>query len=75
MFNARFALQRVDNREDKRYGAGSTAQWQRLQTIFKEQRLLQGTVPATEIYTGALIDKINAFDRAAVVRQAKEYKP
>jgi NitT/TauT family transport system substrate-binding protein len=75
VFEARFALQRVDNREDKRYGAASTAQWQRFQNIFKEQRMLQGTVPASEVYTGALIDKINTFDRAAVIRQAKEYRP
>ncbi len=75
VFDARFALQRVDNREDKRYGAATTAQWQRLQTIFKEQKLLQGTVPPVDVYTPALIDKINAFDHAAVVRQAKEYKP
>jgi NitT/TauT family transport system substrate-binding protein len=75
VFDARFALQRVDNREDTRYGAATTAQWQRLQNIFKEQKLLQGTVPASDVYTASLIDKINAFDRAAVVRQAKEYKP
>jgi NitT/TauT family transport system substrate-binding protein len=74
VFNSRFALQRVDNREDKRYGAATTAQWQRFQTIFKEQKLLQGTVPAADVYTGALIDRINAFDHQAVIRQAKEYK-
>jgi NitT/TauT family transport system substrate-binding protein len=74
VFNSRFALQRVDNRDDKRYGAASTAQWDKLERIFKEQKVVQGTVPPAELYTSALIDKINSFDHEAVIRQAREYK-
>lgn len=75
VFNARFALQRVDTREDRRFGAATTAQWQKFQTIFKEQKLVQGTVGPAELYTDALVEAINKFDHAAVVRQAKEYRP
>lgn len=75
VFNARFALQRVDNREDKRFGFGTLAQWERLRSIYKEQKLIEGSVPAADLYTATLIDAINRFDQAAVVRQAKEYKP
>ena len=74
VFNARFETQRVDNREDKRYGASSTAQWNRLKAIYKEQGLIQGNVDVNEAFTNSLIDEINRFDQAAVIRQAKDYR-
>jgi len=75
IFNSRFMLQRVDNRPDPRFGIGTPAQWEKLQSIFKEQKFIEGTVPAADLYTAALIDQINKFDRAAIVAQAKAYKP
>jgi NitT/TauT family transport system substrate-binding protein len=75
VFNARFSLQRVDNRADPRFGIGTPAQWEKLKGIFKEYKFVEGTVPAADLYTPALIDQINKFDRAAVVVQAKAYKP
>ncbi len=45
------------------------------QTILKEQKIVSGTVPVAELYTGALIDEINRFDQAAIVKMAKDYKP
>jgi NitT/TauT family transport system substrate-binding protein len=75
VFNARFSLQRVDNRSDPRFGVGSPAQWEKLKGIFKEYKFIEGTVPAADLYTVALIDQINKFDRAAIVVQAKAYKP
>ncbi|HXJ84800.1 MAG TPA: ABC transporter substrate-binding protein [Candidatus Methylomirabilis sp.] len=74
VFNARFETQRVDNREDKRFGASSAAQWNRLKAIYKEQGLIQGTADVNEVFTNALIDDVNRFDQAAVIRQAKEYR-
>jgi NitT/TauT family transport system substrate-binding protein len=75
VFNARFSLQRVDNRADPRFGIGTPAQWEKLKSIFKEYKFVEGTVPAADLYTPVLIDQINKFDRAAVVAQAKAYKP
>ncbi len=75
VFNARFELQRVDNRADKRFGFASPAQWQKLEDIYKEQKIVQGSVPAAELYTDKLVDAINKFDQAAIIRQAREYKP
>jgi NitT/TauT family transport system substrate-binding protein len=72
VFKARFETQRVDNRDDKRFGASSAAQWNRLKAIYKEQGLIQGTVDVNEAFTNSLIDEINKFDQAAVVQQAKE---
>jgi NitT/TauT family transport system substrate-binding protein len=75
VFNARFELQRVDHRPDKRYGAVTPAQWQTLTKIYKEQKIVQGTVGPADLYTDKLVDAINKFDQPAVIRQAKEYKP
>ncbi len=74
VFNARFETQRVDNREDKRWGAASPAQWARLKALYREQNLIQGTVDVNEVFTNQLIDEINRFDAQAVIRQAKEYR-
>ena len=75
VFNARFMLQRVDNRPDPRFGIGTLAQWEKLKSIFKDQKFIEGTVPAADLYSAALVDQINKFDRAAIVAQAKAYKP
>ena len=75
VFNARFELQRVDHREDKRYGFATAAQWERLKQIYRDQKMIQGTVNTPEAYESKLIDEINKFDRQAVIRQAKEWKP
>jgi NitT/TauT family transport system substrate-binding protein len=74
VFNARFQLQRVDNRSDKRYGIGALEQWEQLKRIYKEQKLIEGTVPAADFYTSALVDQINRFDQDAVIKQAKDHK-
>jgi NitT/TauT family transport system substrate-binding protein len=74
VFKSRFDLQRVDNRPDKRYGIGAPEQWEKLKAIYKDQKLVEGTVPAADYYTSALLAEINRFDQAAVIRQAKEYK-
>jgi NitT/TauT family transport system substrate-binding protein len=74
VFKSRFELQRADNRPDKRFGAASIAQWEKLKSIYKEQKLIQGTANAADMYTDKLIDQINRFDQPAIVRQAKEYK-
>jgi NitT/TauT family transport system substrate-binding protein len=74
VFASRFELQRVDNRTDKRYGIATLDQWEKLKSIYRDQKLVEGTVPAADFYSSALVDQINRFDRDAVVRQAKEYK-
>ena len=48
VFKARFDLQRVDTRPDKRYGIGTPEQWEKLRAIYKDQKLVEGTVPAAD---------------------------
>ena len=74
VFESRFELQRVDNRVDKRYGIAAPEQWEKLKSIYRDQKLVEGKVPAADYYSSALVDQINRFDHDAVVRQAKEYK-
>lgn len=75
VFKSRFDLQRVDHREDRRYGFASRAQWDKLKQIYTEQGVTKGTVDVSQVYTDKLIDEINRFDQAAVIRQAKEWRP
>jgi hypothetical protein len=75
VFRARFELQRVDHRADKRYGAATVAQWEKLKQIYTDQGLTKGTVNAADLYTDRLVDTINRFDAQAVIRQAREYRP
>ena len=72
VFNARYETQRVDNRDDKRWGASSAAQWNRLKSIYKEQGLIQGGIDVNDVFTNSFIDEINRFDPQAVIRQARE---
>jgi NitT/TauT family transport system substrate-binding protein len=74
IFHARFETQRVDNREDKRWGASSPAQWAKLHALYREQQLIQGNADVNAVFTNQLIDEINRFDQQAVIRQAKEYR-
>jgi len=74
VFNARFDTQRIDNREDKRWGASTDAQWNRLHAIYKEQKLIQGTVDVHDVFTTSLIDDVNRFDAQTVIRQARDYR-
>jgi NitT/TauT family transport system substrate-binding protein len=74
VFNARFDTQRIDNREDKRWGASTVAQWSRLHAIYKEQKLIQGTVDVHDVFTTSLIDEVNRFDAQGVIRQARDYR-
>jgi NitT/TauT family transport system substrate-binding protein len=74
VFNSRFALQRVDHREDKRYGFASRAQWEKLKQIYTEQGVTKGAADVAQVYTDRLIADINSFDKQAIIRAAKEWK-
>jgi len=74
VFDGRFETQRVDNREDKRWGASSAAQWSRLRAVYLEQGLIQGSIDAGSVFTNSLIDEINRFDQQAVIRQARAWR-
>jgi NitT/TauT family transport system substrate-binding protein len=74
VFNSRFELQRVDHREDKRYGYASRAQWEKLKQIYTEQGVTKGTADVAQAYTDKLVGEINGFDKASITKAAKEWK-
>ncbi len=45
--------------------------WSRLMQFMTEQKIMPEAAPITKVLTNELIDKINDYDRAAVVAQAK----
>ena len=74
VFKSRFELQRVDHREDKRYGFATRAQWEKLKQIYTEQGVTKGSTDVAQAYTDKLVNDINGFDKAAIVKAAKEWK-
>jgi NitT/TauT family transport system substrate-binding protein len=74
VFTSRFELQRVDHRDDKRYGFATKAQWEKLKQIYTEQGVTKGSTDVTLAYTDKFVSDINGFDKAAVVKAAKEWK-
>jgi hypothetical protein len=74
VFDARFALPRVDHRADTHDGIATIEQWEKLKSVDRDQKLVEGAVPAADFYSSTLVDQINRFDRDAVIRQAKEYR-
>jgi NitT/TauT family transport system substrate-binding protein len=74
VFNSRFASQRVDHRDDKRFGAATIAQWRALEALQRKYGVITGPVRPEDLYTDRLIEAINAFDQQAIVREARAYK-
>jgi NitT/TauT family transport system substrate-binding protein len=48
--------------------------WKRVVEFMKDQQLLSQDVPVDRIFTNALIDEINKYDRPAIAAAAKAYK-
>ena len=63
---------------DQRWGASSTAEWQAYLQIASESsknpQLAAQVGSLNNVFTNELVDEINNFDKAAVIRQAKEFQ-
>jgi NitT/TauT family transport system substrate-binding protein len=63
---------------DQRWGASSLEEWQQIVAITARStgnpQLPQQLGDLRNVFTNELIDEINAFDKAAVVRQAQEFR-
>ncbi len=55
-----------------KHGLFIDADWERLSLFLTQQKILPDTIPVDHIFTNALIDKINDYDRAAVISDAKK---
>lgn len=69
---------RRDNDPDQRLGASTTTEWQTMVQVATKAtgnaQLPQQIGDLGNVFTNELIDEINTFDKAAIVRQAKEFK-
>ena len=55
-----------------KHGLFIPADWQRLLQFFKDQGVMPATPPLDKVFTNQFIDQINAYDRAAVITDAKK---
>ncbi|MDM0066871.1 ABC transporter substrate-binding protein [Variovorax sp. J31P207] len=69
---------RRDGEADARIGASSLAEWQAniasAAETSKNPRLAAELGDPARVFTNELIDEVNAFDKAAVIRQAKGFR-
>ena len=61
--------------ENSPLGEFIPANWENTRTAFKTLGTLKGTEPATAAYTTKFLAACNDFDHAAVVTEAKDWKP
>ncbi len=70
-------MRRADD-PDQRFGASSLAEWKAnidsAAETSKNPKLAEELGDANRVFSNELIDEINAFDRAAVVQQAREFR-
>jgi NitT/TauT family transport system substrate-binding protein len=56
-------------------GAFVEQDWKNLVDFLKNIGSLKEDIPTSRIYTMALVDEINKFDRDAIIKQAKNFDP
>jgi NitT/TauT family transport system substrate-binding protein len=69
----RMAIWNTPKAGDK-HGTLFVDDWQRLVQFMVDQKIMPGPIAAEQVVTNALIDKINGYDRAAVIAEAKAMK-
>jgi NitT/TauT family transport system substrate-binding protein len=73
--NARTVSMRLESVGAKRWGEGVVANYQAYMDWLLANGVIKEKVSAGEILDNSLIDEINKFDSAAVIKAAKEWKP
>lgn len=74
VLQARLSKYRIDNRKDRRFGAFLPEEWQATQQFFFDVGMLKSKPDIKTYYTNDLVDEINKFDQAAVIKQAQAAK-
>ena len=73
IFNSRFDGLKLRSGQS-RWGENVLAEWAGIATIAKQSGQLPESFDPATVYTNDFVDAANSFDRAAVVKQAKESK-
>jgi NitT/TauT family transport system substrate-binding protein len=74
VLQARLAKYRVEHRKDPRFGAFLPEEWKATQGFFFDVGMIKSKPDVSVYFTNDLIDDINKFDKAAVIKQAESYK-
>jgi NitT/TauT family transport system substrate-binding protein len=71
---ARLAKYILEGRVDPRYGAFTPDEWTSTQSFFLNVGFINKKIDVTDYFTNELVDGVNRFDKAAIVKQAEAYK-
>jgi NitT/TauT family transport system substrate-binding protein len=71
----RLENQRIDDQKDPRWGAITDEEIQAWEEFLHRTGAIKARRPAHEYYTADLVGRFNAFDRDAVVAQARAWQP
>ena len=74
VLKARAEKYRVDNRQVTKWGAFTRDEWVRTQDFLHANGMIPAKTEVAEYYTETLLPRINDFDAAKVIEQAKTYK-
>ena len=74
VLKARAEKYRVDGRAIPKWGAFTSAEWEKTQEFMFESGALPRKVDVAQYYTGRFVDQINDFDGARIREQARTYR-
>ncbi len=74
VLKARSAKYRIDGREVVQWGAFTPQEWAKTQDFLLESGMVQKKLDVKEYYTDRLVSRVNEFDQAKIVEQAKAYR-
>jgi len=74
VLQARLAKYRLDGRADPRFGAFTRDEWTSTQSFFFDVGFINKKLDVGDYFTNNLVDDVNRFDKATVIKQAESYK-
>jgi NitT/TauT family transport system substrate-binding protein len=74
VLQARLWKYKTEGRADPRFGAFTPKEWTSTRDFFFDVGLINMKPDVADYYTNDLIDDVNRFDRAAIIKQAASYR-
>ncbi|MGK3879489.1 hypothetical protein ABI055_14605, partial [Enterococcus faecium] len=74
VLQARLAKYRLEGRADPRFGAFTRDEWTSTQNFFFDVGVINKKPDVNEYFTNELIDGVNSFDKAAIVKKAESFR-
>ena len=74
VLQARLSKYKLEGRADPRFGAFTRDEWTSTQTFFFDVGVIKSKPDVGEYFTNDLIDDVNRFDKASIVKKAETYR-